>query len=219
MYAVTDEHADVPAMTGIDGGRLHRLAADGLAAIVSETAARADASEAAVLAHAAVVDALAETAEAVLPARFGGGFDGAAAVVAAVAERREQLGQALERVRGCVELGVRVLASDTNVAPAPPPDAPSGRTYMLARLDRVRAAERVATELDRSLVALAHASTSNVVATEPLVVTAAYLVPRGDVDTFRARVDGFHRDRPELTLICTGPWPPYSFATVEAEAR
>jgi hypothetical protein len=40
----------------------------------------------------------------------------------------------------------------------------------------------------------------------------AYLVDRGAVDDFRARVA-------QLEATCTGPWPPYSFSTLPAPAQ
>jgi hypothetical protein len=40
----------------------------------------------------------------------------------------------------------------------------------------------------------------------------AYLVDRGAVDDFRARVA-------QLEATCTGPWPPYSFSTLPARAQ
>jgi hypothetical protein len=41
---------------------------------------------------------------------------------------------------------------------------------------------------------------------------AAYLVDRDQVESFVERVAGLQRAHPEIDLICTGPWPPYSFS-------
>jgi hypothetical protein len=40
----------------------------------------------------------------------------------------------------------------------------------------------------------------------------AYLVPREDVAAFVARVAALEEANDDLSLLCTGPWPPYSFA-------
>src|SRR5437868_15206200 len=99
-----------------------------------------DADRAAVLQHAGVVDELTRMNEAVLPARFGPSYADADALRSAIRSRREQLVEALERVRGCVEVGLRVF----DPAAASEPDAgTSGRDYMVRRLERVRAAERL----------------------------------------------------------------------------
>jgi hypothetical protein len=47
-------------------------------------------------------------------------------------------------------------------------------------------------------------------AAEPL--RAAYLVDREHVGTFASQVAGLQARRADLRLLCTGPWPPYSFA-------
>jgi hypothetical protein len=46
-------------------------------------------------------------------------------------------------------------------------------------------------------------------------LNAAYLVARADVAAFREAVARLEH-APGVTVVCTGPWPPYSFAT-EAE--
>ena len=43
------------------------------------------------------------------------------------------------------------------------------------------------------------------------VLRAAYLVERERVDLFCEAVDRVQRAHPDLALLLTGPWPPYSF--------
>ena len=45
---------------------------------------------------------------------------------------------------------------------------------------------------------------------EPL--RAAYLVDRAAVDGFVAAVRELQHEHRGLSILCTGPWPPYSFA-------
>jgi hypothetical protein len=45
----------------------------------------------------------------------------------------------------------------------------------------------------------------------PEVLRGAYLVDRERVDDFAREVGALQQDHPELRLLCTGPWPPYSF--------
>jgi len=44
-------------------------------------------------------------------------------------------------------------------------------------------------------------------------VSAAFLVPRDRLASFREAVAGAANAYPELAFLCTGPWPPYSFVT------
>ncbi len=211
VYAFVEVPASLPDVPGIDSATLETQAAGGLAAVVSRhDSAAPRASEEAIVAHARVVEALASANEAVLPARFGGVHTDPGALRAAVAERAPELLRALERVRGCVELGVRAIAPAAERA-----EASSGAAYMGARLDQRRETERLADELHAPLAALAREATRTVGATERLLLSAAYLVPAGGVAEFRDLVKSLQATHPELGIVCTGPWPPYSFATAE----
>ena len=119
-----------------------------------------------------------------------------------MAARRDELRAALERVRGAVELAVRARA---NEAEAALPATRNGREYLAARLGRSRAA----VELHEPLAALARAS---VIQPGDELLRAAYLVDRDAAAAFIERVRDLQRAHPELALVCTGPWPPYSFA-------
>ena len=209
LYAIAEELDGLPDVRGVDGAPLARRSVDGLDLVVSEHGgAELDASEEAVLAHARVVEALVERSAALLPARFGRGFRDEAALREAIEGRTGELRDALAQVRGCVEVGVRVLAPEAE----PPAAAESGRAYMEARLARNDEAERLARELHEPLAALAHAATRTVGATPRLLLSGAYLVEPDQLEAFRRRVSEIEAARAELTFVTTGPWPPYSFA-------
>jgi hypothetical protein len=140
-----------------------------------------------------------------LPVRYGTRVSDEAAAVAAVAGREAALAARLEHVRGAVELALRVR-SEEEAAPA---IADSGAAYLRARTARSRLADSV----HEALAPLARDSRLRVGA-EPL--RAAYLVAREDVDGFVARVRELQTEHPELTIVCTGPWPPYSFSEAAA---
>ncbi len=211
VYAFVEAPASLPDVPGIDSAVLETQAAAGLEAVVSRhDSAAPRASEEAIVAHARVVEALAAANEAVLPARFGGVHTDPDALRAAIEERKSELAAALERVHGCVELGVRALAPAAERA-----EASSGSAYMRARLGQRQETERLADELHDPLAALAREATQTVGATERLLLSAAYLVPGDGVAAFRDLVERLQKAHPELGIVCTGPWPPYSFATAE----
>ena len=138
-----------------------------------------------------------------LPVRYGTVVPDEDAAARAVAERQEELSAALERVRGAVELALRVEPREPE--PLGRVEATSGTEYMRAKAARLAEARA----LHEPLSALARAA---VVKSGPELLRAAYLVERGSVDAFVGRVHELQRERPELALLCTGPWPPYSFA-------
>jgi len=120
-----------------------------------------------------------------------------------------------------VELGLRVLwDSEIRKTKIENRNLNSGRSYLLARLEEERQArawrqraETLVTELHTPLAQLAAESTRQVLVTPRLLLTAAYLVERDQVTAFQREVGGLSGAYPALRLLCTGPWPPYSFVT------
>jgi hypothetical protein len=140
-----------------------------------------------------------------LPVRFGTRVADEAAAAAAVAGRGAELMARLERVRDAVELAVRVRFAEPEPETEPATVATSGAEYLRARTARTHAADAIRAALE----ALARDSRERA-GDEPL--RAAYLVERGAVEAFVARVRELQAEHPELAILCTGPWPPYSFA-------
>jgi hypothetical protein len=150
--------------------------------------------------HEEVVEALMEERD-LLPVRFGTLIRDEDAAARAVTARREELAASLERVRGAVELSVRAHPRRPDEAPV----AASGVDYMQAKSRRLEAARLLHEPL-------AFLSRDAVVHAGPELLRAAYLVDREAVDGFVALVRRLGRSHPGLDLVCTGPWPPYSFA-------
>jgi hypothetical protein len=215
LYALVRQPAAVPGVGGIGDGSLRTVElADGIDAVVSDTPEGVARSEAVIFAHAQVVEALAEANEALLPARFAEGTGSDDELRASVARRREQIAAVLDRVDGCVELGLRVFRQNGEDA-APPA---SGAEYMRRRLEEVDRAQALARDVHGRLAELARESTSQVVARDDLVLTAAYLLPRAAVEQFRSALHAVEAEHRDVTLVLTGPWPPYSFALLETGA-
>jgi Gas vesicle synthesis protein GvpL/GvpF len=213
VYGVTTSRDGLPEVAGLEDAPVEVRDVAGLAVAMSRLEAAPTLSDGAMLRHAEVVDALARSAT-VLPARFGFAFADEEALERIVLERRQELGAALERVRGCVELGLRVLAPEPERASTEPE---SGGDYLRTRLRETEERERLASGLHEALAERArdaHRSPSQ----GGWVLSAAYLVPAGNLDDFRGAVQTLESTHPELELVCTGPWPPYSFAQPATEA-
>lgn len=179
--------------------------------------------EQAAQAHERVVQRLLPAA-AVVPLRFGSIHRDREGVAAFLDARRDDFVATLARVRGRVELGVKVWL-DPQEEQRPAAAATSGREY----LERQRAArERRAgadAELDERLRGIHErllAAAADGVLNRPqareltrdprrMVMNAAYLVAAED-DAFPAEVERLRRAHPSLVLEVTGPWAPYNFA-------
>ena len=127
---------------------------------------------------------------ALLPIRLGTRVADAAAATEAIAPRSAELRAALDRVRGAVEVSVRAVAQSPT---GPPPGAVDAVHARLAALAREHARHE-----------------------GPELLRAAYLVDRAHVDAFVAAVRALQREHAGLSVLCTGPWPPYSFAEAPA---
>jgi hypothetical protein len=183
-------------------------------------------------AHHAVVDALAEAGYVVLPFRLFTIFSNDAKALTTFAHAQVAMGGALDRVRGRQEWVLRIGKPDPARATAPPATDTSpatGTGFLRAKADARREAlaraERVrqdATSSFDALAQLADAATSRPV--DPggnLLCDGAFLVQPARVTALR---DALTRSAERLLregcpVSLTGPWPPYSFASMEAPAN
>jgi hypothetical protein len=206
VYAFVEGLAELPSLTGLDDAPLERGCVEGFELVLSRssTPPSAEVTREAVLRHAQVVEELSDRAAAILPAQLGRAFRDDDELSAAVRSQAQQLERGLERVRGCVEYGLRAIPGESGREL----EASSGADYMRARLEEARRGDRLVAELHEPLARLAHEVTLRQHGGE---ISAAYLVAREGADAFQDAVARLERS-PEVTVVCTGPWPPYSFA-------
>lgn len=211
LYAIADRLADLPEIEGIDDVPVARRACEGLDLALSEHEAAVDTTEEAVLAHARVVEALVPLTEALLPARFGVAFNDVQALETALGERADELRESLERVRGRVELGVRVVGEERREATT----ASTGRAYLEARRATSAEADRLEGELHDALARRVRAARVSKQSGGRLVLSGAYLVEPDGIPAFQDAIHSLETEHPHLTFALTGPWPAYSFTGVE----
>ncbi|HKT83216.1 MAG TPA: GvpL/GvpF family gas vesicle protein [Solirubrobacterales bacterium] len=211
IYAIADSPA-TPTGTGLHGAPLRRIRSGRLAALISEHPRAPEPDEEVLWAHEQVVEELMSSGT-VLPLRFGSSVERGEDLMTMLAERREEFMDALERVRGAVELSVRAELPVMPSAEAPLPRPRSGTAYLMERAEQERR-ERSAVELvHRPLAALARDSVAPALTHGVHQFKAAYLVDAGRVEDFGSRVGELNADLEGTRVTCTGPWPPYSFVT------
>ena len=218
VYGFVDELRELPRVAGLDDAPLERQRLGDVELVISrsETPPAREVSREAVLRHAEVVEELMHRSEALLPAQLGRTFANEDELAAAVLTRAEDLARGLERVRGCVEFGLRVIEPKDGGEERERPASASGAEYMRARLAEVKGRERLLADLHEPLVRLSRANL--VTPGTAGVLRAAYLVPKTNVAAFCEAVQRLEAARPELAIVSTGPWPPYSFADHPREA-
>jgi hypothetical protein len=98
-----------------------------------------------------------------------------------------------------------------------------GSLYLRAKVTKQRSSRNrrgvelgIAQELCAALVSHATASRLEAEPADRQGISAAFLVPRDRLASFQAIVGRIADAHPELALLCTGPWPPYSFVSASA---
>jgi hypothetical protein len=155
-------------------------------------------------------------------------------------EQRDEFMAALDRVRGCDELGARIVVDRALVRQAAgrttPPETPSGSgTAYLAERQRQRGADDDARRLATIIGDEAHAVFAEL-ATDArrrppqdprlsgesawMILNGAYLVPRDRHEAFHRLADDI-QDRcaaAGTVVTLTGPWAPYNFVAQSEHA-
>ncbi len=228
LYAITDRpEMPLPAQLGLDDAVLAAIVWQGIGAVVSiHDGEPPPASADALWRYEAVVEALMEC-RTVLPVRYGTILPSAGAATDMLRRAYTQFTDDIARIQGQVEIGVRFVplavgAEDMRAAPKEP-IAPSGTAYLMTKFAQVRDRERrcaAATEAAHAMHAilrrLATASRFDAATADRDWIAAAFLMPRDATETFRHAVCRLAKAHPDLALLCTGPWPPYSFVGAQA---
>ena len=234
-YCVGDDIAAdaLEGASGVAGAPLLLLRRGPLAVVASEFEGKAvPATRENVLEHSRV-NGLVLARTTPLPFRFGTLAD-----ERRLGEHLEKnevaLVSALGRVRGCVEMGAKVIwdaagqsdgqneAEDEGRA-TPASAEGAGTAFLLAKQRTLKGAEalkaraeEVAALLAARVEGLARESSVEVNPAGSLVVRAAHLVPRGLEEEYRERLRTLGRERADLRLLVSGPWPPYAFGPPRA---
>jgi hypothetical protein len=202
LYAITAD----PAPPLPEAGSLRSVAHDGLAAVYAP-AGEGEITAEALWRHEETVEALMADRD-VLPVRYGTRLGDPDAAEAVLRERRDELAAALERVRGAVEVSVRAVEPGAD-RPRPDPQM-GGAEYLRARVGAAAAHDDAVRDLHEPLAGLARRAITRPTGPSE-VLRAAYLVDRDAVERFTAAAARLERAHPRHRLLCTGPWPPYSF--------
>ena len=232
---------------GIDGSGLSLVAIHRLAALVGELSAARYGAAAwrehaedprwlgkVVREHHEVLEATAEQTD-VLPLRLPGIYQDVEELKQVLAEQEEACEEALSVIRGHLEWGAKIFLMGEAADAADQPAPASGGEYL-----RRRSAEASNREASRgrrqALVLDVHERLSQSAASaasnapqdralsgrrEPMLLNAAYLLPRGREGGFLELADELNQRliAEGMALETTGPWPAYNFAQLPDAAQ
>ena len=243
---------NLPPLKGLEDNPVHTIVGDGLAALVSMVATPADGTsfeeelqdpehaKRLILDHHRVLQSLFDT-QTVLPMRFGALFTDDEKVSEALHEHRQGLLDALERVEGAREWGVKIFcdcsvlrrhlgekSSAMLAAQGELAGATQGRAFFLqrrvARLSDEEVERAIARDVKESRLRLCEIARADAAMkfqpaavhgrADDMVWNGAYLVAKPDEERFFDLIE-------ELRTVLgprgfhyetSGPWPPFSFA-------
>lgn len=185
-----------------------------LRAVVGAVEAPLEPSEAALRAHDAAVRRAAAALEAAVPVRFGQTAVDGATLDRAIAPRAATFAGALDQVRGCEQMTLRLFGQPDPLPPADPSLGPGARW-----LARRRAEQAAAPELEAFLPQLAGLTRGERLerarearGAPGLVVSVYHLVPRELVGSYRATAEAGAASLAPRQLTVSGPWPAWAFA-------
>jgi hypothetical protein len=195
----------------VGGEPLKALPVDQVLAIASAIEAPPEPSLPNLEAQDRLVRALAARTDALLPTRFGTHERSEAALVARLELQAAALEAALERVRGCEQMTLRVFSDAPLEPPAPATGGGAGTRYLLQLQERRSPALPELTALRQALAALVREERVTGASQPPLRASVFHLIPRGGAERYRGLLDACAP--PEgMRWLASGPFPPYAFA-------
>jgi hypothetical protein len=224
VYALTAPSSSRVIGTGIAGERLRAITAGRLTALLGELRRAPKPTMRNLKRYAAVIDALAEQAPAILPARFGTCMTDLDEVHLVLRSRQDALRRRLRAVRGRAQMTIRVvLGSDSGDAafPSQTPvtehsrvrlenETTQGRQYLQHRA-RSAAREREIPGFEPIRTAAKRWLKEERIEKRAGVATVNHLIPRGSANAYRKAVERA-AERAGVRLMVSGPHPPYAFA-------
>jgi hypothetical protein len=214
------------AVLGIAGApvRLHKL--EDLGVLVSDFNRDAvPVTRENAMAHAAVVRSVLDRTTP-LPFRFGT-LVTEQQLRSYISARKPALETNLALVRGCVEMGVKIIWEvSRDQEEEQQKEQGAGATFLAAKRReilgselRAAQAKEISTWLHETVSALTKGEKVTIQPSERLFFSAAHLVERANLNRYREKIAGACEARPDLHFLTSGPWPPYSFANIELEFK
>ena len=131
--------------------------------------------------------------------------------------RREALLENFARIRGCVEMSVKILLELKDREPGQTAVETPGTAFLLEKRREILGSEEIASWLGGQIGDSVRGTTIKTNLTNQLLLSAAHLVERDGIEEYRRRLKEARAARPELKFLTSGPWPPYSFANIDLE--
>jgi hypothetical protein len=222
----TPELDELPCK-GINDSSLALISWDGIAVVSSQVDVESiKVTTETIIRHEEVVEYLMKD-HTVLPMRFGTVVQGASEVTKLLVKHHESIRNNIDKIRGNVEIGVKILLKSIPVdlfQPAedfPLDNYSPGRRYLLEKYRQFQKQKRIleneyysVDEIYGSLKAHAIQSCAQKFVTEKMLLNSSFLVAKEKVTEFKETVEFLKKRYPSLSFLYSGPWPAYNFVSL-----
>jgi len=209
LFCLMDDLVEVPPIAGLQNEPVRILRIGDFSVVVNDFRGnQLVPSKDNIVAHERVIEKFMDKTTP-LPFRFGSVIS-EPKLQQFITENAASLRADLEKVRGCVEMGLKVMT------PALPqgPEPQSGTEFLEARKRQLDLQSSVSSIVDASVVGLVQQTDVSLVPkTARPMVRIGHLVLRYHLDEYKSHIDELVRQRTEWAFLRSGPWPPYSFVT------
>jgi hypothetical protein len=221
VYALVEGLEGPLRLRGIAGERLRVAAVGGIATVIGIVPRAPKAGMAAMRRYDEVQRELMAIWQSVLPARFGTCASSVDELAVSVRDRRAAIRQNLRLVRGRAQMTIRLF---TRLGVRSEPNrsrvrtrseygdgATQGTRYLRQRMEEAQVPG--ASRLRPAVARWVRAERSEPRPHGRFAGTVYHLVPRSNVSAYRRAVARVAVEA-GLTVVVSGPWPPYAFADV-----
>ena len=223
VYALITPSRLPRGVTGVAAEPLRGVMVDGIVAVVGHVRRRPAASARNLRRFASVVESIAGSASAILPARFGSTFTDVTELTLVVRSRQASIRERLRAVRGRAQMTLRLIGSDpgdgsfrgqtpvtSRSGVRPRNDSTQGTQYLRERMEMLRSAHEIS-ELAPVRAAVRRLVRDERVERRGSIATVHHLIPRAAAERYLAAVERAAVET-SVRLTVSGPWAPYAFA-------
>jgi hypothetical protein len=208
--------------SGLGGAKVYKVAFDGITALVNDVEqCELEGNIQHAITHQEVVNAALELYSSVIPCRFGTLFPSNSNILVFLKKHHNLLNEYLTRLEGKVEMGIKTTFNHKDKTEYTK-KTNTGTGYLLRKmeeLDDIRKLEQEADEFTEKLNQVMYTLWSDVKVQKQfkertLLLSICYLVAKSNIPDFKEKYQEFKTRNPDVKLLYTGPWPPYTFANI-----
>ncbi len=209
LFCLMDDPGEAPGVTGLQHEPVRILRVGEFSVVVSDFHGNQLApGKENIVAHERVIESFMDKTTP-LPFQFGSVMN-ESKLHQFINENATTLKADLEKVRGCVEMGLKVMTTALPQGNEPQ----SGTEFLEARKRQMDLQTSVAAIVDTAVAGLVRqAEVSLIPRTARPIVRIGHLVVRYHLNEYKSHIDDLVRQRTEWAFLRSGPWPPYSFVT------